>query len=117
MYIIYFYYIKFTAKTFTEFISNFKNTIQTQQINYPQQIYFHQTEQINYPQQIYYHQTQQINYPQQVNYQQIQSNQNYNDLLQKLNNEKLKNKKLEEEIQRLKNKINELKNNNNNLMN
>ena len=60
---------------------------------------------------------QQMNYPQQMNYSQIQNNQNYNDISQQLNNEKLKNKKLEEEIQRLKNKINELKNNNNNLMN
>ena len=58
-----------------------------------------------------------MNYPQQMNYSQMQNNQNYNDILQQLNNEKLKNKKLEEEIQRLKNKINELKNNNNNLMN
>ena len=55
---------------------------------------------------------QQMNYPQQMNYSQIQNNQNYNDISQQLNNEKLKNKKLEEEIQRLKNKINELKNNN-----
>jgi len=52
----------------------------------------------------------------------IQNNQNYNDLLQQLNNEKLKNKKLEEEIQRLKNisqnqlnELNILKNENNNL--
>ena len=49
-----------------------------------------------------------------INYSQIQ---NYNDLLQQLNNEKLKNKKLEDEIQRLKIKLNELKNNNNNLIN
>ena len=49
-----------------------------------------------------------------INYSQIQ---NYNDLLQQLNNEKLKNKKLEDEIQRLKNKLNELKNNNNILIN
>ena len=52
-----------------------------------------------------------------INYSQIQNNQNYNDLLQQLNNEKLKNKKLEDEIQRLKNKLNELKNNNNILIN
>ena len=52
-----------------------------------------------------------------INYSQIQNNQNYNDLLQQLNNEKLKNKKLEDEIQRLKIKLNELKNNNNNLIN
>ena len=58
---------------------------------------------------------QQMNYPQQMNYSQMQNNQNYNNILQQLNNEKLKNKKLEEEIQRLKNKINELTNNNNNL--
>ena len=53
----------------------------------------------------------------QINNSQIQNNQNYNDLLQQLNNEKLKNKKLEDEIQRLKNKLNELKNNNNILIN
>ena len=53
----------------------------------------------------------------QINNSQIQNNQNYNDILQQLNNEKLKNKKLEDEIQRLKNKLNELKNNNNNLIN
>ena len=53
----------------------------------------------------------------QMNYSQIQNNQNYNDLLQQLNNEKLKNKKLEEEIQRLQNQLNEFKNNNNNLIN
>ena len=52
-----------------------------------------------------------------MNYSQIQNNQNYNDILQQLNNEKLKNKKLEDEIQRLKNKLNELKNNNNILIN
>ena len=80
MHIIYFNYIKFTAKTFTEFMFNYKNNIK------------------------------------------IQNNQNYNDLLQQLNNEKLKNKKLEEEIQRLKNisqnqlnELNILKNENNNL--
>ena len=89
MYIIYFNYIKFTARTFTEFIPNYKNIIQIPQMNVIPQI----------------------------NNSQIQNNQNYNDILQQLNNEKLKNKKLEEEIQRLKNKINELKNNNNNLMN
>jgi len=53
----------------------------------------------------------------QINNSQIQNNQNYNDILQQLNNEKLKNKKLEDEIQRLKNKLNELKNNNNILIN
>ena len=89
MYIIYFNYIKFTARTFTEFIPNYKNIIQIPQMNVIPQI----------------------------NNSQIQNNQNYNDILQQLNNEKLKNKKLEEEIQRLKNKINELKNNNNNLIN
>ena len=89
MYIIYFNYIKFTARTFTEFIPNYKNIIQIPQMNVIPQI----------------------------NNSQIQNNQNYNDLLQQLNNEKLKNKKLEEEIQKLKNKINELKNNNNNLIN
>ena len=73
MYIIYFNYIKFTAKIFTEFIPNYKNIIQI--------------------------------------------NQNYNVILQQLNNEKIKNKKLEDEIQKLKNKINELKNNNNILIN
>ena len=52
-----------------------------------------------------------------INYSQIQNNQNYNDLLQRLNNEKLKNKKLEDETQRLKIKLNELKINNNNLIN
>jgi len=57
-----------------------------------------------------------------MNYSKIQNNQNYNDISQQLNNEKLKNKKLEEEILRLKNKLNELgnyntilKNENNNL--
>ena len=89
MYIIYFNYIKFTARTFTEFIPNYKNIIQIPQMNVIPQI----------------------------NNSQIQNNQNYNDILQQLNNEKLKNKKLEEEIQRLKNKINELKNNNNILIN
>jgi len=89
MYIIYFNYIKFTARTFTEFIPNYKNIIQIPQMNVIPNI----------------------------NYSQIQNNQNYNDLLQQLNNEKLKNKKLEDEIQRLKNKLNELKNNNNNLIN
>ena len=89
MYIIYFNYIKFTARTFTEFIPNYKNIIQIPQMN-------------EIPQ---------------INNSQIQNNQNYNDLLQQLNNEKLKNKKLEDEIQRLKNKLNELKNNNNNLIN
>ena len=89
MYIIYFNYIKFTARTFTEFIPNYKNIIQIPQMNVIPNI----------------------------NYSQIQNNQNYNDLLQKLNNEKLKNKKLEDEIQRLKIKLNELKNNNNNLIN
>ena len=66
-----------------------------------------------------YQQIPQINYSplKQMKYQQKQNNKNYNDLLQKLNNEKLKNKKLEEEIQRLKNQINELKNNNNILKN
>ena len=53
----------------------------------------------------------------QINNSQIQNNQNYNDILQQLNNEKLINKKLEDEIQRLKNKLNELKNNNNILIN
>ena len=81
MYIINFNYIKFTTKTFTEFIPNVNMQIPK------------------------------------INNQQIQNNQNYNDILQQLNNEKLKNKKLEEEIQKLKNKINELKNNNNNLIN
>ena len=52
-----------------------------------------------------------------MNYSQIQNNKNYNDISQQLNNEKLKNKKLEEEIQILKNKLNELKNNNNQLIN
>ena len=52
-----------------------------------------------------------------MNDSQKQNNQNYNDLLQQLKNEKLKNKKLEDEIQRLKNKLNELKNNNNILIN
>ena len=89
MYIIYFNYIKFTARTFTEFIPNYKNIIQIPQMNVIPNI----------------------------NYSQIQNNQNYNDLLQQLNNEKLKNKKLEDEIQRLKNKLNELKNNNNILIN
>ena len=89
MYIIYFNYIKFTARTFTEFIPNYKNIIQIPQMNVIPNI----------------------------NYSQIQNNQNYNDILQQLNNEKLKNKKLEDEIQRLKNKLNELKNNNNNLIN
>ena len=89
MYIIYFNYIKFTARTFTEFIPNYKNIIQIPQMNVIPNI----------------------------NYSQIQNNQNYNDLLQQLNNEKLKNKKLEDEIQRLKIKLNELKNNNNNLIN
>jgi len=89
MYIIYFNYIKFTARTFTKFIPNYKNIIQIPQMNVITNI----------------------------NYSQIQNNQNYNDLLQQLNNEKLKNKKLEDEIQRLKNKLNELKNNNNNLIN
>jgi hypothetical protein len=51
----------------------------------------------------------------QINYSQIKNNQNYYDLIQQLNNEKLKNKKLEEEIQILKNKLNELKNNNNHI--
>ena len=58
----------------------------------------------------------------QIGYQQIQNNQNYNDVLQQLNNEKLKNKKLEEEIQCLKNisqnqlnELNILKNKYNNL--
>ena len=85
MYIIYFNYIKFTARTFTEFIPNYKNIIQIPQMNVIPQI----------------------------NNSQIQNNQNYNDILQQLNNEKLKNKKLEDEIQRLKIKLNELKNNNN----
>ena len=89
MYIIYFNYIKFTARTFTKFIPNYKNTIQIPQMNVIPQI----------------------------NNSQIQNNQNYNDILQQLNNEKLKNKKLEDEIQRLKNKLNELKNNNNILIN
>ena len=89
MYIIYFNYIKFTARTFTEFIPNYKNIIQIPQMNVIPQI----------------------------NNSQIQNNQNYNDILQQLNNEKLKNKKLEDEIQRLKNKLNELKNNNNILIN
>ena len=89
MYIINFNYIKFTARTFTEFIPNYKNIIQIPQMNVIPNI----------------------------NYSQIQNNQNYNDLLQQLNNEKLKNKKLEDEIQRLKNKLNELKNNNNILIN
>ena len=89
MYIIYFNYIKFTARTFTEFIPNYKNIIQIPQMNVIPQI----------------------------NNSQIQNNQNYNDILQQLNNEKLKNKKLEDEIQRLKIKLNELKNNNNNLIN
>ena len=89
MYIIYFNYIKFTARTFTEFIPNYKNIIQIPQMNVIPQI----------------------------NNSQIQNNQNYNDILQQLNNEKLKNKKLEDEIQRLKNKLNELKNNNNILVN
>ena len=89
MYIIYFNYIKFTARTFTEFIPGCGNIIQIPQMNVIPNI----------------------------NYSQIQNNQNYNDLLQQLNNEKLKNKKLEDEIQRLKNKLNELKNNNNNLIN
>jgi len=52
-----------------------------------------------------------------MNNSQIQNNQNYNVILQQLNNEKIKNKKLEDEIQKLKNKINELKNNNNILIN
>ena len=47
-----------------------------------------------------------------MNDSQKQNNQNYNDLLQQLNNEKLKNKNLEEEIQKLKNKLNEINNNN-----
>ena len=54
----------------------------------------------------------------------IANNKNYNDLLNQLNHEKLKNKKLEEEIQRLKNisqnqlnELNLLKNENNNLKN
>ena len=71
MYIIYFNYFQFPAKTFTEFISNYKN-----------------------------------------------------DLLQQLNNEKLKNKKLEDEIQKLKNisqnqlnELNTLRNNIKNLQN
>ena len=96
MYIINFNYIKFTTKTFTEFIPNYKNTIQIQQINNPQ--------------------------VQQMNYSQIQNNQNYNDISQRLNNEKLKNKKLEDEIQKLKiisqnqlNEINTLRNNINSL--
>ena len=57
-----------------------------------------------------------------INYSQIQNNQNYNDLLQQLQNEKLKNKKLEDEIQKLKtisqnqlNEINTLRNNINSL--
>ena len=83
MYIIYFNYIKFTARTFTEFIPNYKNIIQIPQMNVIPNI----------------------------NYSQVQNNQNYNDLLQQLNNEKLKTKNLEEEIQKLKNKLNELKNN------
>ena len=71
-----------TAKSFTEFIPNYKNN------------------------------------------RQIQNNQNYNDLLQQLKNEKLKNKKLEDEIQKLKNisqnqlnELNTLKNNIKNLRN
>ena len=54
----------------------------------------------------------------QINYSQIKNNQNYYDLIQQLNNEKLKNKKLEDKIQRLKiqlNELNILKNENHNL--
>ncbi len=96
MYIIYFNYIKFTARTFTEFIPNYKNIIQIPQMNVIPQI----------------------------NNTQIQNNQNYNDLLEQLKNEKLKNKKLEDEIQKLKttsqnqlNELNTLRNNIKNLQN
>ena len=66
-----------------------------------------------------YQQIPQINYSplKQMKYQQKQNNKNYNDLLQQLNNEKLKNKKLEEEIQRLQIKNINLKSENNNLKN
>ena len=51
---------------------------------------------------------------------QIQTNKDYNELLQRLNSEKFKNKKLEEEIQRLKyisqNQLNELNNLRNNII-
>jgi len=89
MYIIYFNYIKFTAGTFTEFIPNYNNTKQIPQTNYQQQ----------------------------MNKKQKQNNQNHNDLLQQLNNEKSKNKKLEEKIKKLNNQLNELKNNITNLKN
>ena len=94
MYIIYFNYIKLTARTFIVFIPKYKNT--TQQIP-----------QMNNPQQ--------INNSQQIINSQIQNNQNYNALLKQFNNEKLKNINLEKEIQRLKYEINNLKIENNNL--
>ena len=93
MYIIYFNYIKLTARTFIVFIPKYKNTIQIPQMNNPQQ----------------------MNNSQQINNSQIQNKQNYNTLLKQFNNEKLKNINLEKEIQRLKYEINNLKIENNNL--
>ena len=97
---IHYLFLYFTAKTFTEFIPGYNNTINNSfiQSNYNQINNYNNLNNIN--NNSFNSQNIPLN---QSNYNQMN---NYNNLSQQLNDEKIKNQKLESEIQKLTNELN-----------